>query len=60
MGEQMPRPKKLQRYTKIIPIRLTEGQWLAILNEAHKNKLDPSVWIRKTILEKLNGLYRET
>jgi hypothetical protein len=52
----MARPKKQARYTKIIPIRLTEEQWLKILNIAYKEKLDPSVWIRKTILEKLNNV----
>jgi hypothetical protein len=51
----VPRPNKKARYTRVIPIRLTEEQWLAILNEGNKDKLDPSVWIRKTILEKLNG-----
>jgi hypothetical protein len=51
----MPRPNKKARYTKVIPIRLTDEQWLAILNAGNKEKLDPSVWIRKVILEKLNG-----
>ena len=56
----MPRPKKKARYTRIIPVRLTDEQWLLILNSAHKDKLDSSVWIRKTILEKLNGNIRHS
>ena len=51
----MTRPNKKARYTKIIPIRFTDEQWLAILNAGNKDKLDASVWIRKTILEQLNG-----
>ncbi len=48
------RPKKAVKYTKTINIRLTPVQWLKIMNEAHEAYLEPSVFIRKTVLEYLN------
>lgn len=50
----MPRPNKKAKYTRIIPIRFTDDQWLKIQVQAQKDKLDSSVWIRKTSLDKIN------
>jgi len=47
------RPKKQIKYTKTINVRLTQDQWLVILMEAQRAHLEPSVFIRKTILEAL-------
>ncbi len=47
------RPKKEIKYTKIINIRLTPQQWLKILNAAEKAHLEPSVFIRKTLLDNI-------
>ena len=47
------RPKKLIKYTKTINVRFTPDQWLKILLEAQKEHLEPSVHIRKTVLEAL-------
>ena len=48
------RPKKPVKYTKTINVRLTQLQWLKILNAAEKSHLEPSVYIRKVILDYLN------
>jgi hypothetical protein len=51
----MARPNKKAKYTKIIPIRFTPEQWLNIQIKANKEKQEPSPWIRKKILDLLNG-----
>ena len=48
------RPKKAVKYTKTINVRLTQAQWLGILNAAQKAHLEPSVYIRKVMLDYLN------
>ncbi|MCK4994382.1 MAG: hypothetical protein KAS13_04965 [Candidatus Omnitrophica bacterium] len=48
------RPKKLVKYTKTINVRFTADQWLQVLLKAQKEHLEPSVHIRKTVLEALN------
>lgn len=48
------RPKKAVKYTKTINVRFTQAQWLKVLNEAEKAHLEPSVYIRKTLLDYLN------
>lgn len=50
----MAKPKKKAKYTKIIPIRFTDEQWVRIQIQASKEKLDVSVWIRKNLLDLLN------
>jgi hypothetical protein len=45
------RPKKAVKYVKTINVRFTQTQWLKILNEADKAKLEVSVYIRKTLLD---------
>ena len=47
------RPKKQVKYTKTINVRFTQDQWLQILLMAQKEHLEPSVQIRKTVLESL-------
>jgi len=47
------RPKKQVKYTKTINVRFTQDQWLKVMLEAQKEHLEPSVHIRKTILESL-------
>jgi hypothetical protein len=48
------RPKKQVRYNKTINIRLTHEQWVEVLNWAQKAHLEPSVYIRKILLDFLN------
>jgi len=48
------RPKKVVKYTKTINVRFTEGQWLKVLVEARKSHLEPSVYIRKVLLDYLS------
>ncbi|MFH2145786.1 MAG: hypothetical protein ABII75_07165 [Candidatus Omnitrophota bacterium] len=48
------RPKKATKYTKTINVRLTQEQWLKVLLEAQKAHLEPSVFIRKTVLDFLS------
>lgn len=48
------RPKKAVKYTKTINVRLTQSQWVQVLNWAQKANLDPSVYIRKVLLDFLN------
>lgn len=48
------RPKKAVKYTKTINVRLTQAQWVQVLNWAQKANLDPSVYIRKILLDFLN------
>jgi len=47
------RPKKVVKYTKTINIRLTPEQWLTVLNSAEEEHLEPSVFMRKTLLDKI-------
>lgn len=51
--EKRGRPKKAIKFTKTINVRLTQSQWLQILNAADKDHLEPSVFIRKTLLDTL-------
>ena len=51
--EKRGRPKKQVKYTKTINVRFTQDQWLKVLLEAQKEHLEPSVHIRKTVLESL-------
>ena len=48
------RPKKAVKYTKTINVRLTRTQWLEVLGWAEKANLEPSVYIRKILLDFLN------
>ncbi len=48
------RPKKTVRYTKTINVRLTQDQWVEVLNWAKRANLEPSVYIRKVLLDFLN------
>ncbi len=48
------RPKKQVKYTKTINIRLTQQQWVEVLAWANKANLEPSVYIRKVVLDFLN------
>jgi len=48
------RPKKMVKYTKTINVRLTQPQWLEVLNWAQRANLEPSVYIRKILLDFLN------
>jgi len=48
------RPKKLVKYTKTINVRLTQDHWLRVMNLAQKNNLEPSVYIRKVLLDFIN------
>lgn len=48
------RPKKTVKYTKTINVRLTQNQWVHVLNWAQKANLEPSVYIRKVLLDFLN------
>ena len=48
------RPKKAVRYNKIINVRLTQAQWVEVLAWAQRANLEPSVYIRKVLLDFLN------
>jgi hypothetical protein len=48
------RPKKQIKYTKTINVRLTQDQWVHVLAWAQKANLEPSVYIRKVVLDFLN------
>ena len=48
------RPKKAVKYTKTINVRLTQDQWVEVLAWAQKANLEPSVYIRKIVLDFLN------
>ena len=48
------RPNKTIKYTKTINVRLTQEQWLEVMNWAQKAHLEPSVYIRKILLDFLN------
>lgn len=62
MGKEKPkstkkalrgRPKKTVKYTKTINVRLTQSQWIKTLSKAETEHLEPSVYIRKVLLEAL-------
>ncbi|MBD3264659.1 MAG: hypothetical protein GF375_06125 [Candidatus Omnitrophica bacterium] len=42
------------KYSKTINVRLTQNQWVQVLNWAQKANLEPSVYIRKVLLDFLN------
>jgi len=48
------RPKKAVKYTKTINVRLTYAQWVHVMNWSQKANLEPSVYIRKVLLDFLN------
>ncbi|MFH1504803.1 MAG: hypothetical protein ABIH08_05415 [Candidatus Omnitrophota bacterium] len=48
------RPKKAIKYSKTINVRLTQNQWVQVLNWAQRANLEPSVYIRKVLLDFLN------
>ncbi|MDP8289831.1 MAG: hypothetical protein P9M02_02545 [Candidatus Susulua stagnicola] len=48
------RPKKAVKYTKTINVRLTHVQWVHVINWSQKANLEPSVYIRKVLLDFLN------
>jgi len=51
------RPKKTIKYTKTINVRFTQHQWIEVLSWAKKANLEPSVYIRKVVLDFLNIHY---
>lgn len=48
------RPKKAKRYVKTINVRFTKEQWSEIITWSEKSHLEPSVYLRKIILDFLN------
>lgn len=60
MIKRKGRPKKSIKYTKTINVRLAPSQWLKILNAAEKAHLEPSVFIRKTVLDYLDKSDKNT
>jgi hypothetical protein len=48
------RPKKVIKYTKTINVRLTQKQWVEVLSWTQRANLEPSVYIRKVLLDFLN------
>jgi hypothetical protein len=48
------RPKKTIKYTKTINVRLTNDQCVEVLSWSQKAHLEPSVYIRKILLDFLN------
>ena len=48
------RPKKVVKYNKTINVRLTHSQWVHVMTWADKANLEPSVYIRKILLDFLN------
>ncbi|MFH1459978.1 MAG: hypothetical protein ABIG64_06360 [Candidatus Omnitrophota bacterium] len=54
-GRLRGRPKKAIKYIKTINVRLTQEQWLKILLKAQDSHLEPSVFIRKTVMDALNA-----
>jgi len=49
------RPRKQVKYTKTINVRLTQDQWLKVMVKAQEGHLEPSVYIRKTVLDSLSN-----
>ncbi|MFH1767633.1 MAG: hypothetical protein ABH858_00545 [Candidatus Omnitrophota bacterium] len=52
------RPKKQVKYTKTINVRLTHEQWLNTINAAQRSHLEPSVLIRKVLLDSLESSFK--
>ncbi|MCM8830891.1 MAG: hypothetical protein NC918_01685 [Candidatus Omnitrophica bacterium] len=52
--EKKGRPKKIIKYTKTINVRFTHEQWVEVINWAQKAHLEPSVYIRKIVLDFLS------
>lgn len=48
------RPKKNIKYTKTVNVRLTQHQWAQVITWSEKAHLEPSVYIRKVLLDFLN------
>ena len=48
------RPKKVIKYSKTINVRMTQDQWVEVLGWAKRANLEPSVYIRKVLLDFLN------
>jgi hypothetical protein len=48
------RPKKVIKYSKTINVRLTQDHWVEVLSWAKRANLEPSVYIRKVLLDFLN------
>ena len=48
------RPKKVKKYSKTINVRMTQDQWVEVLGWAKRANLEPSVYIRKVLLDFLN------
>tara|TARA_B100000315_G_C14571709_1_gene585907 strand:+ start:602 stop:817 length:216 start_codon:yes stop_codon:yes gene_type:complete len=48
------RPKKTIKYTKTINVRFTQDQWIEVMSWSGKANLEPSVYIRKVVLDFLN------
>ena len=48
------RPNKPVKYTKTINVRLAHEQWVEVLNWSQKAHLEPSVYIRKILLDFLS------
>jgi hypothetical protein len=53
MPSKKGRPKKTVKYSKTVNVRLTPDQWLDTLNAAKNSNLEPSVFIRKMLLDNL-------
>jgi len=51
------RPKKVIKYSKTINVRLTQDQWVEVIGWAKRANLEPSVYIRKVLLDFLNIQY---
>ena len=54
MMSKKGRPTKTVKYTKAINVRLTKEQWVQVTTWADKAHLEPSVYIRKVLLDFLN------
>jgi hypothetical protein len=54
MTNKRGRPNKPVKYTKTINVRLTHDQWVEVLNWSQKAHLEPSVYIRKILLDFLS------
>ncbi|MBD3246961.1 MAG: hypothetical protein GF333_08165 [Candidatus Omnitrophica bacterium] len=48
------RPKKAAKFNKSVNVRLTKNQWSEVMLWAEKAHLEPSVYIRKILLDFLN------
>ena len=48
------RPKKVVKYNKTINVRMTHSQWVQVMNWSDRANLEPSVYIRKIVLDFLN------